>query len=619
MQEGRLVDWASITGLTDRDVPERYNKTMRVHRATVVALLNELVSVLVHMKCVHLIQDQITEDNPKDDGSPDVSVEPVKPADISDPGDATQAVPKKEERIIEAAYLGVADTIAGRRKSRAGVNHIIRICKGFGKIIKEPRRLKWAMLDKKKFQKGLQRLTELTDYLHEMVGADQMQELLQSSHDTCLALLQLSNSVHDMEALLKATTLLPSSPTNNHFDDDTTLVGSSSITIAELAASDSSESEFKNTFEKVVRFSISAIETRDTPSLLQLSEKQVHALEWSEGADYERNFRATGLYQGRAVWIEWKKYRASYDENGPVPDPGTYQHVEWLASLLNIDSRPDEFRVPRCINYFNDQNNERFGFLYEAPSAGSDEKPTSLLSWLQRDGISMNSRMSIAQSVAGSLLYLHAVNWLHKGLRSASITLLTNDDTLSSTHKAYISGFEYSRPSDILQTTTGPPESREWALYSHPDYIGLERRGYRKSYDIYSLGIILLEIAHWAPIDGLLGFADPKSSATKAQVMAGSTRETATSATDGPKKPSKNSLPDLRAARAHILDNQNKILDRVKGTMGERYYEVVRKCLGGLEAFGLPPYADEDHPVIGTLLQQAFIRDVVEPLKSIVV
>ena len=47
-------------------------------------------------------------------------------------------------------------------------------------------------------------------------------------------------------------------------------------------------------------------------------------------------------------------------------------------------------------------------------------------------------------------------------------------------------------------------------LYVHPSYQGArDETPYRKTYDIYGLGIILLEISHWKTVDRILGL-DPK-------------------------------------------------------------------------------------------------------------
>jgi len=46
-------------------------------------------------------------------------------------------------------------------------------------------------------------------------------------------------------------------------------------------------------------------------------------------------------------------------------------------------------------------------------------------------------------------------------------------------------------------------------IYRHPDAQSSQTDGnYRKSYDIYSLGVVLIEIAFWKSIEDIVGFKD---------------------------------------------------------------------------------------------------------------
>jgi hypothetical protein len=83
----------------------------------------------------------------------------------------------------------------------------------------------------------------------------------------------------------------------------------------------------------------------------------------------------------------------------------------------------------------------------------------------------------------------------------------------------YLVNFQTSRPDDIIWTTEGPDPNAD-SRHHHPDYVSEESIGtdqflsenailltcsevenrFCKAYDIYSLGILLLEIAAWKPI-----------------------------------------------------------------------------------------------------------------------
>lgn len=200
----------------------------------------------------------------------------------------------------------------------------------------------------------------------------------------------------------------------------------------------------------------------------------------------------------------------------------------------------------------------------------------------------------IARQLAESLLYVHAVNWLHKGLRSAGILFEKSAvNSVEDFGRLLVSGFGFSRPSDHSFTTSGPPRDTKWSLYCDPVYLNSNRKkGYRKSYDIYSLGIILIEIAHWKPIDKILrSLHSGRDSALGEQGQ---------------------------DDRVRIIES-GTVLRQVRKNMGKRYADATRACIQGVTAFGLQDGVDESNPYVAALLQQAFIQVVVEPLKGIVV
>ena len=51
--------------------------------------------------------------------------------------------------------------------------------------------------------------------------------------------------------------------------------------------------------------------------------------------------------------------------------------------------------------------------------------------------------------------------------------------------------------------------------------------------------------------------------------------------------------------------------------MGDRYADAVQACIRGRQAFGIPPNVSERDGVVGALLQQVYIRMVVDVLKGI--
>jgi hypothetical protein len=62
-------------------------------------------------------------------------------------------------------------------------------------------------------------------------------------------------------------------------------------------------------------------------------------------------------------------------------------------------------------------------------------------------------------------------------------------------------GFEYSRPDSlIVESDLVVVANPNYHLYQHPRAQGPARERYSRAYDIYQLGIVLLEIGYWRRI-----------------------------------------------------------------------------------------------------------------------
>jgi len=64
-----------------------------------------------------------------------------------------------------------------------------------------------------------------------------------------------------------------------------------------------------------------------------------------------------------------------------------------------------------------------------------------------------------------------------------------------------------------------------------------------------------------------------------------------------------------------LLDEQ--FLNGIAANAGERYRQVVRRCLTGGAELGIREGADESDPDVGADLQQVFSREIVGKLASI--
>ncbi|KAK2037264.1 hypothetical protein LZ31DRAFT_600651 [Colletotrichum somersetense] len=101
-------------------------------------------------------------------------------------------------------------------------------------------------------------------------------------------------------------------------------------------------------------------------------------------------------------------------------------------------------------------------------------------------------------------MYLHLADWLHKAVRSENVVFFVNDENQIQTHLPYLVGFEYSRLDVTDEQTENVEYKPDHRFYRHPKAMVVPVSGlqqplggpgrYSKVYDIYSMGVVLLEI-----------------------------------------------------------------------------------------------------------------------------
>jgi serine/threonine protein kinase len=299
--------------------------------------------------------------------------------------------------------------------------------------------------------------------------------------------------------------------------------------------------------------------------------------------------RCEATFGSQHVWIEWKEY----DSDHQNPEWGTIitQRVKNLVTLLASSKKSPYFNVPQCLGYFsivgNTPNITRYGFVYQKPQSVPPKTPyTTLYSQLLSDSKpSLTQRIALAHTIARSLMYLHSVNWLHKGLRSNNIMFFFPKTTSGrpSYSSPIVSGFEYSRVDLVDEFTELIPEHSEHDIYRHPQTLASVHLRSKKSHDIYSLGIILIEIAHWKQIQDIVGLPEEKKQAKKM----------------------------IRNLRGMLLW-EDFVID-LEGLVGDSYSHAVVACLEGL----VGGEVDEENPTVGVQIQEEFHDRVVAKLSSV--
>ncbi|KAI3337492.1 hypothetical protein HD806DRAFT_476834 [Xylariaceae sp. AK1471] len=258
--------------------------------------------------------------------------------------------------------------------------------------------------------------------------------------------------------------------------------------------------------------------------------------------------RSLSVLDGNSVIVEWKYY----SNNSPF----RIEHSTRLASLvglLNHNKLYNRFLALPCKGLVNDGANSRVGLVF---SIGGSDTPNveNLLELMQnshRTAPPLGERFRLARDLVVALSSLHSVQWLHKSLRSDNIIILkqkiskgpmeqaqrltrhTDSETdevgltkreskYGATHITsvpeplppfYLLGWDLSRPdhpselSETLSISTSEFQSKRdrIRLYSHPELStaseSAKRARFQPQFDIYSMGLVLLEIGLWRPIE----------------------------------------------------------------------------------------------------------------------
>ena len=571
----RLLDWCDVAGLIEYQEGQDLPDILKTDRLVLVAILTEIRSLMHDFANLN--------GKYKKDLRPDRGSEAEK--------NAAELELVEEFSNISLSY----EKKAAEKKYLRGTNHIADHLRMAKDIVKNPKRLVWVAFDEQVFVKLLGRLTELNDYLQELLVGHQARKLAQVTERTYMEMVQVRSSVEELKHLVTAAMLLEDRGHSSTSD----LRRRNDNILAKLA-------EFKSL--NAANDDPSGQKPPDYESIISATHLRYSQVPYQENKDSTAiRARAEGkFYPGDGnfsqVWIEWKIYKEKWDSklDKYVPQEDNIRRVRELVALLQ-SAKPKEFRTPHCVGYFDDRDDAfhsehdyRFGLVFQKPTPTSPP-PTSLHALIisNPENIpSLTARIALAHKISICILYLHAVNWLHKSLRSDSIIFFlpsTSNQVLTITDP-YLTGYEYARADRPGETSTGGDVDESTELYVHPAYQGSGTKGtYRKTFDIYSLGIILLEIAYWKPIQEIMGLDMDAESI----------------------------FSDIHGIRDELLKPRGRVLEAVKANLGDRYWTAVGSCIEGRRAFGVGDKENEADVETGAKLQQGFTRLVTDGLESI--
>jgi hypothetical protein len=319
----------------------------------------------------------------------------------------------------------------------------------------------------------------------------------------------------------------------------------------------------------------------------------------NQKGDIKRRLVKSG---GRIVLLEYKDFVP--DESGQ-PSNTSQVRVGQLARILS-ESKPERYRTLQSSAYY--WVNKHFALVFQIPPSLSPIYTTlaQILDNYKGKPPSLDDRFRLARKLCAAVAQLHTVGWVHKSIRSDNILFfkaLSSDDSLSTQEPSktpgpetfeslYISGWEYSRPETGLSSVRSGSEDIEENIYRHPDQWGLPTIRFNRNHDVYSLGVILLEISRWKRA---ITFHPSRFRHCEA----------------------------AKVVRDYFIKEATST--KTSGSMGHRYQEIILKCLQG--TFDPPEVTADLEMVHGNDVQsdltidfenETFYHEVIEVLDEIV-
>jgi hypothetical protein len=335
-------------------------------------------------------------------------------------------------------------------------------------------RARWVIADKDKFHLFLSDLKDYNDGLEQLFPSSRLATLHRTWQNELL-----QNAQRDLNKLN-----LLESASNGVYPQ---LTASANLKQLRVNLDAKSDSSFKPTFAlKIQR------------PLLGISDKDPR--------------RSLGSYdnpageKGQSIVIEWVPYDRDDVE-------ARFQHMRRIDDLARMvhsasDRHPDLHTID-CLGYTDDTAVSRYGIVYASPAA-SFSTLSSLITSNDHRTPDLGDRFRLAHTLAVALWSFHSLDWLHKSVCSHNILFFPSAISASATKPTasaalvpdisapFLLGFDASRPDQLVEMSVVSRNPSSLDLHRHPSSLeGIDRRPYCKAFDIYSLGLVLLEIGLW--------------------------------------------------------------------------------------------------------------------------
>ncbi len=313
------------------------------------------------------------------------------------------------------------------------------------------------------------------------------------------------------------------------------------------------------------------------------------------------------------------------------------QIVRQTASILSAVD-PEAMGILPCRGFIHRPDLSCFDLVLSVPASIRPYTPSSLkpststtttcprslrdlLTDPRHGGIashSLSERLFLAKKLAAAVFYMHTSKLVHKNIRPETILVLpattsdtSPDSSASQTERQsktaffpyslgrpVLVGFDNVRQVDLNWVSKlNGTLSWEEDVYQHPSRHGATAaKYYSVQHDVYSLGVVLIEIALWQSFivfdEGMLDFKPNVALWSKAASKVEGLKNGESGAGEG------------------VMDHLQRLAKvDVPVVMGDKYRKVILSCLGGIVEHG----EETDDVELGV----RFIQTVLEDLEDI--
>ena len=446
LQEIQLTEWARRAGL----LPAPHELDRRLNAAIVQAVLKELESLLLdteNLKSRYRLGFQAAS------FSGTANHPPVSPAggvlDVAISDDTRRDV------LFRAGLIQNRNTL--------------------------PQRLRWATIDKSKFEEYIGRIRMFVQDLWRLLDPLRQDEMASGLQQVLSHVIGMSQKFEELNALkdtLEHASIISGSSSSE--TPNAPLASAAEIKAFTMGLGDAVGHVPSAAASHIPNF-------RPHKAAFQLISTEIHDFIEIKG----NHDMGIAKYEGEIVFIEWKEL--------PVHSRSKIMgRVQDLAFLLGAPKHP-EFRALRCKGTALDTGASRIAYVFEMPVSSALKPPVSLRASFGSNP-SVTDRLQLALRITESVRYFHMAGWLHKNLRSENIIFFPPFSLACPT----LAGFNFCRPDSPSEISEQPSADPERDIYRHPEAMGEPMESFSVAKDVYALGTILLEVGEWRSLKSLV-------------------------------------------------------------------------------------------------------------------